>query len=196
MSLKMLGRITALSLLGGALACADGAGVTGPSGGLQPPPPQLEILDPPEWASGLERVTPLAQPITVSQQIGIRGGIISIPEAGLRVVVPPLAVRQPLTITATAVAGRLVAYEFQPHGTVFLLPLQVTQDLKGTTWRSDAGLPLMEVGYFADALQLDPLKGGALIDEFLPAVTDPVNGKLRFQIFHFSGYMVSSGRSR
>lgn len=196
MSLKMLGRIAALSLLGGAAACADGARATGPSDGPSVPPPQLEVLDPPQWASGLERLTPLAQPITVSQQIGLKGGTITIAEAGLKVVVPPLALRRAQTITATAVAGRMVAYEFEPHGTVFLVPLLVTQDLKVTTWQRDAGLPLMEVGYFADPLQLDPLKGGALIDEFLPAVTDVPSSKLRFEIFHFSGYMVSSGRSK
>src|SRR6476619_3524516 len=39
-------------------------------------------------ATGLQRTTPLAAPITVSRTIGYWGGTLAIPEAGVTVVVP------------------------------------------------------------------------------------------------------------
>src|SRR5579872_342887 len=87
------------------------------------------LLGTPEKVVGLQRLTPLAAPITVSKNIGILGGTLSIPQAGLTVVVPPLALSSTKTISITAVAGSTVAYEFSPAGTKFLLPLVATQSL-------------------------------------------------------------------
>ena len=81
---------------------------------------------------GLQRTTPLAAPITVSKVIGADGGTLSIPEAGVTVTVPRGALAQTTTITMTARAGSLVAYDFAPHGITFAKPLVFSQQLRGT----------------------------------------------------------------
>ena len=74
-----------------------------------------------------------------SATVGPLGGTLSLPGAGLLVVVPPLALSSRQTITVTAVAGSNVAYEFAPHGLKFNLPLVVTQNL-GVTQAGANGL--------------------------------------------------------
>jgi hypothetical protein len=64
---------------------------------------------------------------SASAVIGAFGGQLTLPSAGLTVVVPPFAVASPTRITVTAVAGNQVAYELDPHGTRLLVPLVVTQ---------------------------------------------------------------------
>src|SRR5215467_12867711 len=78
------------------------------------------------------RTTPLASDITVSQTIGPLGGTIAIPAAGLTLVVPPLAVSRSTNFAITARKGSYVAYDMEPHGTKFLLPLVATQSLVNT----------------------------------------------------------------
>ena len=58
---------------------------------------------------GVTRATPLAKDISVSAVIDKKGGTLSIPEAGLTLVVPPNAVSTKTTFVATALAGKLVA---------------------------------------------------------------------------------------
>jgi hypothetical protein len=87
-----------------------------------------------------------------------------------------------------------VAYEFGPHGSVFNVPLAVTQDLRGTTWETLERWAVLEGGYFQARSQLDEATNRAYVDEFLPAVVDARTATLRFAVPHFSGYMVSSGR--
>jgi hypothetical protein len=121
------------------------------------------------------------------------GGTIAIPELGLSVTVPAGALpRDTMTITVTAEKGRMIAYDFQPHGTKFLKPLVFRQDLAGTSWGTTL-LGSLNGGYFKSTTQLDPLKNTALLDELLPAVI-LLNRQVTFNINHFSGYMVSSGR--
>ncbi len=60
------------------------------------------------------------------------GGSIEIPQPGLRITVPANALPSDMTITVTAVPGRILAYEFAPHGVVFLKPLTFSQDLRRT----------------------------------------------------------------
>ena len=74
---------------------------------------------------GVTRAVPLKNDITVKAVIGSKGGTLTIPDAGLTLVVPAGAVKSNTTFTATAIAGRLVAYEFEPHGTTFAVPLAV-----------------------------------------------------------------------
>jgi hypothetical protein len=93
-------------------------------------------------------------------------------------------------------AGDLVAYEFQPHGTVFAKPIQLTQDLKGTSFYKLDNHGTVEAAYFASPEQLDEGTDTALVDEFLPVSADLTNAKLKFDVGHFSGYMLSSGRVR
>lgn len=140
---------------------------------------------------GVTRSSPLANDITVSAVIGPKGGTIAIPEAGLTLVVPPKAVSSNVTFTATAVAGKLVAYEFEPHGMTFAVPLQFTQDLRKTSLLATLTAPLLDGAYFADSGQLDQQSGLAVVNELLPATVDLLRFRVRFPIKHFSGYLVS-----
>lgn len=135
----------------------------------------------------LKRNTPLAKNITVSKNIGILGGTISIPAAGLTLVVPPLAVGRTLTFSVTALAGSNVAYEFAPHGTKFLLPLVMTQNLVGTNASLlSVGLSL---GYFPDS------KNPTSVSELLGVQVDLLKLVGVSTISHFSGYIYATGRS-
>ena len=180
--------LVAAGLLG---ACADDHPLPSASGNR----PSLEIVRSPEVASALTREAALAEDITVTASIGERGGSLRISEAGLTVDVPKGAVTgEPITLSVTALAGQMVAYEFGPHGTVFNVPLRVEQKLNGTNWHKQPDPMVAEAGYFADRSQLDHTLNTAVVDEFLPANVDVGKSKLRFDISHFSGYMVSSGR--
>ncbi|MGV3709064.1 MAG: hypothetical protein ACO1Q7_09490 [Gemmatimonas sp.] len=145
-------------------------------------------------AKALRRTTPVATQITRSVKITKAiGGAIDIPETGLRIEIPAGAIpRDTMTITVTALAGRSVAYDFQPHGTTFLKPLAFRQSLTKTTWFQAILKPTLSGGYFANTAQVDPTTGIALLNEVLPLTI--LNNEARFNIFHFSGYMVSGGR--
>jgi len=140
---------------------------------------------------GVTRARPLANDITVSAVIGKNGGKISIPEAGLTLVVPANAVGANTTFTATAIAGNLVAYEFEPHGTTFAVPLQFTQDLRKTSLVGMLTAPLMDGAYFTDRSKLLPTTGVAFVSEITPAVVNLLKSQVSFPIDHFSGYLIS-----
>ena len=179
-------RLLSVVLLAG---CArDAAAPVGPT--TPPPKPNAALLGllP---VRGVTRATPLAKDITVSAVIDAKGGTITIPEAGLTLVVPPNAVSAKTTFVATALAGKLVAYEFEPHGTRFAVPLQFTQDLKKTSLLTALTAPLMRGAYFTDDGMLDQTRGLALVTELIPATVDLLKGRVSFPIKHFSGYLVS-----
>ena len=140
---------------------------------------------------GVTRATALPNDIKVTQVIGKKGGTISIPEAGLTVVVPPNAVSSNVTFTATALAGRAVAYDFQPHGTKFAVPLKFTQDLRKTSLTTVLTAPLLRGAYFADNGQINRQTGLGFVNELLPATLDLLRFRVSFNIEHFSGYLVS-----
>lgn len=140
------------------------------------------------------RNTPLASPLTASKTVGALGGTISIPGAGLKVVVPPLAVLSPTTITVTAVLGNQVAYEFEPHGTQFLVPLLVSQSLTGTSAYNGGLLQLgLRGAYFANTSDLNPGAGTALVSELLGVALNLSAKTATFPVFHFSGYLIATG---
>ena len=140
---------------------------------------------------GVTRSTPLAKDITVSAVIGKSGGTITIPDAGLTLVVPAGAVSANTKFTATAIAGRLVAYEFAPHGVKFAQPLQFTQDLKKVSLLSALTSPLIDGAYFTDRDKLNQTLGLGFVSELLPATVDLLKFRVTFPIKHFSGYLVS-----
>ncbi|MEO7358808.1 MAG: hypothetical protein ABI120_00670 [Gemmatimonadaceae bacterium] len=122
------------------------------------------------------------------------GGKLEIDQAGLRIDVPAEAISaSSLVITVTVLPGKSVAYDFQPHGTKFLKPLAFRQDLEGTSWDKADFKGTINGGYFKNAGQLDLLRGLALLDELFPV--EIKTHEARYNINHFSGYMVSSGRS-
>jgi hypothetical protein len=139
----------------------------------------------------LQRIAPLATSQTASATIGILGGVISLPGAGLTIVVPPLAVSKETNFTVTALAGSAVSYEFAPSGIRFTTPLVATQSLKGTQAQS-GGLvnPLsLSVGYFPDANRITS------VTELLNVNVNLLSQTSVFSIWHFSGYIFASGRS-
>lgn len=145
-------------------------------------------------ALGLKRTIPLQLPVVRAQLIGPKGGTIDIKETGLKVTVPSGAITgAPILITVTAVPGTMVAYDFQPHGTKFAKPLQFEQELKGTNWDKLKLKMTLQGGYFKSLSQLDPLRNTAQLDETYPVTL--TNSRLSFDIWHFSGYMVSTGRA-
>lgn len=143
-------------------------------------------------ANGVLRDTPLPYPITVSKTIGRAGGVLSIPAAGVTVIVPAGALDGDTQITMTARAGSLLAYDFEPHGVTFNLPLTFNQNLNGT----NAGLlaPLgLKLAYYSDPSLLG--KTTALVSELITGVTNLLTRTFTAPIKHFSGYVVICGRS-
>ena len=139
----------------------------------------------------LQRVAPLPAPITVTRVIGAEGGVVAIPDAGLTVRFPAGAVAAPTPITVTALAGRNVAYEFGPHGMTFAKPVAFVQDLDGTAVnRWNVRYVRLKGGYFRSHTDLLS-RLLAIVQELLPATTDPDAMEVRFDIRHFSGYLVA-----
>ena len=140
---------------------------------------------------GVTRASPLEKDISVSAVIGSKGGTLSIPDAGLTLVVPAGAVNSDTKFEATALAGKLVAYEFEPHGTTFAVPLQFTQDLRKTSLIGSLTGTLMNGAYFTDRDKLNQTLGIALVKELRPAVVNLLKFRATFPIDHFSGYLIS-----
>ena len=136
----------------------------------------------------VKRTTPLATAEIVTKTIGLAGGTINLPNAGLKVVVPYGALLTPTTITVTAPAGNLVGYQFAPHGLVFRRTVTATQKLAGT-----------QIGYLQGIL--NPPFAAYYQGSLLPQVTAlellPLNiwgllGVATFPIDHFSGYVIAT----
>jgi|SRR5687768_8426480 len=179
-------RLLSIVLLAG---CArDGASPVEPT--AVPPKPNAALLGllP---VRGVTRAVPLAKDISVSAVIGPKGGTISIPEAGLTLVVPANAVQANTAFKATAIAGTLVAYEFEPHGTTFAVPLRFTQDLRKTSLVGVLTAPLMDGAYFTDRSKLNDASGLAFVSELRPVVVNLLKSQASFPIDHFSGYLIS-----
>jgi hypothetical protein len=134
----------------------------------------------------LLRSTPLASDITVSQTIGPLGGTISIPAAGLTLVVPPLAVAKATNFAITARKGSYVAYDMEPHGTKFLVPLVATQSLANTNVRGLLNVSL-SLGYYPDGSNVTS------VSELLSVQVDLLKLTAVSTIPHFSGYIYASG---
>lgn len=188
---RALTRVVIIVTIAGTASCTGDA----PSALSGPPPSAVSSSAPrllaPVTVVPLQRTSPLANAQTASARIGVLGGHLSLPGAGLTVVVPPLSVVSPVTITVTALAGSDVAYEFSPHGMNFLVPLVATQSLQNTQARA-GGLvnPLaLYVGYFPDSSQ------PTTVTELLGLQTDLLGQTSTALLWHFSGYMWSSGEA-
>lgn len=138
----------------------------------------------------LHRAVPLATAQSASARVGVLGGRLSLPDAGLVLIVPPLSVVTPVTITATAPAGSDVAYELSPHGMSFLVPIVATQSLQNTDARIGGLIdPLtLYVGYFPDSSQVTS------VTELLNLRVDLLGQTSTALLWHFSGYVWASGR--
>jgi len=133
--------------------------------------------------------------VRVSKTIDPSGGVISLPETGLRMEFPAGAVDKPITITVSA-DDKYVAYKMEPSGTQFLKDVTVTQSL-GTTELS--GRPLRDqlfAAYIAD--DRIKLSGKVPVLEIEPSKTilSPITGLPEAHVWiirHFSRYMLASG---
>jgi hypothetical protein len=139
----------------------------------------------------VQRTKPLAQPITVTKDIGYYGGTLSIPEAGVTVVVPRGALTRTTSITMTARAGSLLAYDFSPTGTTFNKPLLFNQSLSGTNVTL-LQVPFLRLGYYSNPGLLGELT--ATVADLLGGVTNLLDWSFNAPIKHFSGYIVLCGR--
>jgi hypothetical protein len=139
------------------------------------------------WAKG-------QKPETASKVIGPAGGSLS--AGGMKLVVPKGAVAANVTFSVTRLGGRIVAYEFQPHGLVFRAPVQLEFSTKGVDWTSLSGATEVEGAHFLDASALDHATGTAAVTEFAPTVVAVDKSKVTMSVPHFSGWMVSTGRTR
>lgn len=141
--------------------------------------------------ANLQRTTPLASSITVSQTIGSGGGTLSIPAAGVTVTVPAGALSAPTVITMTARAGSAVAYDFGPHGITFAKPLSLSQKLSGTN-ASLLSVPFLKLGYYSDPSLLGTVT--SLVSELIGGSTNLLTWTYTAPIKHFSGYVIACGR--
>jgi hypothetical protein len=89
----------------------------------------------------------------------------------------------------TALAGSKVAYEFEPHGTRFNLPLVMTQDLHNTQVQSGLVNPLsLSLGYFPNSAD------NTSVTELLTVGVNVLNLTAVSTLWHFSGYIYATGR--
>jgi hypothetical protein len=135
----------------------------------------------------LLRSTPLASDVTVTKTIGVLGGTIVLPSAGLTIVVPPLAVGKATEFKITARKGAYLAYDMQPHGAKFLVPLVATQNLVGTNVRGLLNVNL-SLGYYPDPTKI------TTVTEIFGVQVDLLKLTAISTIPHFSGYIWASGR--
>jgi len=154
----------------------------------------------PELALGLFREKALLTPVSVTKVIPNTGGKIDISEADFSLEIPRGAfAAKSMKITVTALAGRVVAYDFQPHGTVFTAPLRFVQKTGHTNADGvtpTAGFTTEWYGaYFASGV-IDPATGIAAVNELLPIDLSAMwtREEISFKVWHFSGYMISTGR--
>lgn len=146
----------------------------------------------------LRRIFYQPRDLSASAFIGPEGGEITVPLSGATIVFPPGALDKRTRITMTAKAGWNVAYEFAPHGIVFAAPVTVEQDLTLTAASRMKDATKLEAGYFRDSLSdalVDPSQSLALVSELRRVDLDlPLNPRVaQFYIYHFSGYILSSG---
>jgi hypothetical protein len=189
--------LSAAACAGDRAPLAPRADVPAAETSLDASPPRAETAPLPPATIGegttLLRAVPLANDLTVSRIIGPSGGELEIPEAGLRVVVPRGALTRSTTITATALAGDMVAYEFGPHGTRFTRPLVVVQQTASTDFGSLPAGTLVQAGYFTGPDALDRATKKARLAEVIPTLGISTGTDIAFFVWHFSGYTVQWG---
>jgi len=140
-------------------------------------------------AWGLERTKPIATALTARARFTANGGTLVIKELGVTLTVPANALpRDTMTITMTALPGSMVVYEFEPHGTVFRRPLTLSHALTGTKY--DPTKDGRFGGHFTDRSKINELKQVLITETAAPFI---VNGRINFNIGHFSGWMMSTG---
>lgn len=176
--------VLGLGLLG---ACADSAGPAAPH--LEPNAGllggTLGLLNP--SVEVLHRSAPLGEDEVASAVIGPGGGALRLEEAGLTVRFPEGALTSPTLITVTAPAGDLVGYHFAPHGLDFRHDVVLSQNLTKTEAGLLGELVGLRAAYFGG--DLEPVVDAL---ELLEVDLLGLEGLIRFEIEHFSGYVIAT----
>jgi hypothetical protein len=124
------------------------------------------------------------------------GGTLALPGGGV-LVVPKGAVWSSTTFSATRLPGRIVAYDFQPHGRTFAAPLTVRIPAAGTNLAAVAGGATFRGAYFPSTAGFDQARGVAPVTEFAPSTAlAGDHSAVSFTVTHFSGYLMSTGRAQ
>lgn len=125
--------------------------------------------------------------------IGPEGGTITL-KGGTKIVFPAGAVSEDVNITATRLAGKIVAFEFEPHGIQFAQPVVIEVPTRNTKVPDLPSLADIQGAYFPNITALNPGFGTATVTEFEPTFVSADKAWIRFSVDHFSGYLVSMGR--
>lgn len=202
MRLRRVTLLLSTALLGALTACAPET-VTAPGNALTPSygkgpgesgwgvsdKDKDDNSGPGKWKA-LKRTRPVYDE-TKTQRIGPKGGTIELKESGLKITVPEGALFFPIDITVSRVDNDDIAYEFQPHGLIFMRPLTFSQDLKDTEFDGIKSLGSLQGAYFKDVSQFS--RFGAWINELMQVRLK--GNRVEMDIWHFSGYMMSTGRA-
>jgi len=141
----------------------------------------------------VKRNTPLATDVSWTFVVGPDGAVSRNSSVGLMVSVPSGALSATTTITVTALKGSAVAYSFEPH-LEFARPVTLTQNLSGTSAGGLLSLPLVSGAHFeGDRLSLTN-SGLAIVNEVVPALANIFTRTASFNVDHFSGWILASGR--
>lgn len=146
-----------------------------------------ELLVPP-----VKRTTPLASDVSWTFVAGPGGAVSKNSAVGLTISIPSGALAATTTIKVTALAGSAVAYSFEPH-LEFAKPVTLTQSLKGTSAGGLLSLPLVSGAHF-EGDQLTLSGGLAVVNEVVPALANIFTQTASFNVGHFSGWILASGR--
>lgn len=191
-------RLLSLAVLVSVFACSDLP--TAPEPVIETGEPPAFFRTPPSPGMvALRSHHPLKKAVTVSKRIGPRGGVIEIKKLGVRIHFPQGALSERTRITVKALSGSVVGFEFEPHGLIFDVPVEIRIDIESPLLADfDVGgdeqdgdgsaytLPGLVGVYFLG----DPATGVIPL-ETLPIYVD--GDDLVLEITHFSGYAVASG---
>jgi len=180
------------------VACSDSTAPTQSMTTVRPEAKQDALLDELlKTVTGLlvapvQRKQPLANDVVWSFDAGPGGATSRNTAVGVTITIPAGALSSTEHITVTALAGSAVAYGFSPH-LEFDKPVRITQDLRVTT-SGLLNLLLSGAHFTGDELNINR-NGLALVDELVGALVNPLNQTVTFNVNHFSGWIVASGRS-
>ncbi|MBW3533607.1 MAG: hypothetical protein KY453_00095 [Gemmatimonadetes bacterium] len=135
----------------------------------------------------LERTRFLDEQV-VSAVIGPEGGVLSLQDAGLELVIPTGALRGEVRITITSPAGDLVGYHFEPHGLELRKPARFHQNLNETEAAADPDLLSRLTGAYFEGDLLPEVGPLELLDVTLLGDVNVAT----LEIVHFSGYVIAT----
>ena len=139
----------------------------------------------------LHRTTPLPADVVWTFTAGPVGAVSSKSSVGLTVIVPAGALTSTETITVTALAGSPVAYRFEPH-LEFERKVTLKQSLAGVRVGLLSGL-WFKGAHFPGDVPVFTGSGLAIVDEVVPALLSVLTRTVKFDVKHFTGWLVASG---